>query len=306
MKLAIVLPGGGACGRWQIGVLKYLYDTGLIFDNIDLVCGTSVGGLNALLIGKYKTNFQPACDMWTRIKSNKDIFLGMLQFNTFWDYLGMAGQTFKTNKGKSILDPAPLYHLLDKEFGDLKLIDMKVNMIITTTDMSTGERMAFTTDTDPFYKCAELGKATSAIPLAFPGVNLAVNGKNDLHNDGGILRNNPVCYAIDRGATHIILIGTSPDKYPRKEIKNNVLDIALRMQDVIMHANEEASWDEKEDYEDRMKLNSNLPTIKFLDIYPEESTGSALDFSNVEQFGKGYGYARENLPPIILESFLRI
>jgi hypothetical protein len=101
----------------------------------------------------------------------------------------------------------------------------------------------------------------------------------------------------------VILIGTSPDAYPAKPIKNNILEIALRLQDVVMHSNEEASWDEKEDYEARMKTE-NLPPIKFLDIYPDTSTGSALQFGNVEQFAAGYQYAEKNYPAELLAAFL--
>jgi len=303
-KLALVLPGGGACGRWQIGVLKYLYDLG-VFPRISLVCGTSVGGLNTLLVGKYLHDFEKAVDMWTRIKTNKDVFLGMLQMNTFFDMWGMFWQLKKTNKGKSLLDPAPLYNLIDLEFKEMMLKDLRVPIMITTTNMSEGEKKVFSTAEHPAFKCADLAKATSAIPLAFPGHEMAIGEMTDLHSDGGIIRNVPVCYAIEAGADRIILIGTSPDKYPRKVIKNEALAVALRLPDVIMHANEEASWDAKEDYE---KLHALAPDkyqkIKFLDIYPETETGSALDFSNVEQFAAGYEYAKDTLPKEVLQAFL--
>jgi hypothetical protein len=48
----------------------------------------------------------------------------------------------------------------------------------------------------------------------------------------------------------------------------------------------------------------NLPPIKFLDIYPDTSTGSALQFGNVEQFAAGYQYAEKNYPAELLAAFL--
>lgn len=305
MKLVLVLPGGGACGRWQAGVLQYLFEQG-IFPNLNLICGTSVGGLNALLVSKYKDNFGAAGQVWAGITSSKDVYNGMFQFNGFWDYVGMGGQTFKTNGGKSVLDPVGLYHLLDTQFGNMALKDLKIPVVITTTDLSLGEKLVFSTDKNPDYKAADLGKATSAIPLAFPAFQEQVDTLTDLCVDGGTLRNNPVCYAIEAGATHIILIGTSPDTYPRKDIKNNVVNIAMRIPDVIMHSNEEASWDEKGHYEDKSKLNPALfPPIKFLDIYPQTDTGSALDFSTTGLFAQGYNYAKDNYPPDIIAAFLR-
>jgi predicted acylesterase/phospholipase RssA len=305
MKLAVVLPGGGACGRWQVGVLKYFYDIGL-FAKIDLVCGTSVGGLNSLLVAKHWLDFDKACDMWKSITKNKDIFNGMLQLNNFFDFMGMVGQLFKTNKGKSLLDPVGLYHTINKTFGNDKLSDLLRPVIITTTDLSTGERVVIDSVTCPDYKVSEIAKATSAIPGAFPAVDYWIDGIKDLCVDGGVLRNNPVCYAIDNGATHILLIGTSPDTYPRKEIKNEVLNVLPRLIELVMHSNEETSWDEKADHELLNKYDPvKYPLIKFLDIYPEQSTGSALDFSNVEQFQKGYDYAKANYPEELIQAFLR-
>ena len=44
MTRALILSGGGARGAFQVGVMKYLDEMGWI---PDLVCGTSVGTVNA-------------------------------------------------------------------------------------------------------------------------------------------------------------------------------------------------------------------------------------------------------------------
>ena len=303
MKLTVVLPGGGACGRWQVGVLKYFYDMGL-FPKIKLVCGTSVGGLNGLLVSRYHADFDKAVSMWAGIICNKHIFNGMMQLNNFWDFLGMIGQLFKSNKGKSLLDPVGLYQTIDRVFGNDTLADLMIPVIITTTDLSTGERVVIDSITCSQYKASEIAKATSAIPIAFPPVDYWVDGVKDLCCDGGLGRNNPVEIAIEQGATHILLIGTSPDIYPRKEVKAKVLDIAPRCLELVMHFFEEDAWEEKEYYEEKRLLDKTLPEIKFLDIYPEESTGSALEFGNVEQFQKGYDYALQHYPIEVIEAWL--
>jgi len=299
MKLAIVLPGGGACGRSQAAKLQYLSDIGVLAQ-ADLICGTSVGGLNALLVGKYADDFNPATEMWHGIKSNKDVFDGMLQVGNFWDAVGMLGQTFKSNAGKSILKPTGLYKILDREFGKMTLKDLKKTVIITSTNMSSGERVLFDSRTNTDISAAMVAKATSAIPLAFPGVDY----NKDVLVDGGLGRNNPVAVAIENGATHIILIGCYPDEYPRKEIKNNVIDVALRMTDVIMHTFEAEAWEEKEEYEEKRKLDPTLPEIKFLDSYPVKA-GNSLDFGNVEDWSIGYEQAIVYFSPIRIDAFLK-
>lgn len=299
-KLTLVLPGGGACGRWQAGVIQYLSDAGVL-PQINLICGTSVGGLNTIAVGKYLHSMEGFKAMWASIKSNKDIFDGMLQFKTFWDVIGMVGQIFNTNKGKSILTPKGLYTLLDKEFGNVTIGDLAVPVMITSTELTHGERYMFSSIDHPEIKSNFVGKCTSAIPLAFP----AVEQEKYLFSDGGLGRNNPIDVAITEGSTHIILIGTTPDTYPVKEMKNTIVEVALRMEDIIMHIFEEESWEAKTDYAEKQKLDPTLPIIKFLDIYPSESTGDALNFGNVEQFQKGYDFAVANLPEKVLTEFLK-
>jgi len=48
MKKALILSGGGARGAFQIGVWQYLQDKGW---DPDMICGTSVGAINAVAIG---------------------------------------------------------------------------------------------------------------------------------------------------------------------------------------------------------------------------------------------------------------
>ena len=300
MKLALVLTGGGACGRWQAGVLNYLYEVGII-PQISFICGTSVGGLNTLLTAKYNNNPEPLKNMWEGIKKNGDVFEGMLQFNNFWDVLGMLSQAFRTNKGQALLTPKGLYKIIDRELGAINLGGLSIPVKITTTDLNAGERYVFDSVKLPNHNAGVVAKATSAIPLAFPAVSFSPY----LFVDGGLGRNNPVDLAIENGATHIILVGTSPDIYPRQEVTNNIPSIALRMSDIIMHIFEEEAWDEMDDYKEKQTLDATLPTIKFLDLYPSETTGSALNFANVEQYQKGYDFALINLPLEKINEFLK-
>ena len=48
MKKALVLSGGGARGAFQVGVIKFLQEMAWA---PDLICGTSVGAINAAAYG---------------------------------------------------------------------------------------------------------------------------------------------------------------------------------------------------------------------------------------------------------------
>src|SRR5688572_21061032 len=65
---ALVLPGGGGRGAYQVGVSKALMERGLEFD---LAFGTSIGGINATLMAQ--GNFQRLEDLWCNIRG-KDVF----------------------------------------------------------------------------------------------------------------------------------------------------------------------------------------------------------------------------------------
>src|ERR1700691_264676 len=48
-KRALVLPGGGGRGAYQVGVAKAFKEVGIEFD---FIFGTSIGGLNGAMIGQ--------------------------------------------------------------------------------------------------------------------------------------------------------------------------------------------------------------------------------------------------------------
>lgn len=302
-KLVLVLPGGGSRGRWQFGVIYWLYQIGVL-NYIDLICGTSVGGLNALLTAKNINNMKNALDVWLSIKNNSNIYDGMFKFTNLFDFAGMTSQIIKDNKGKCIIYPKGLYRLIDNYFCDMCLKDLSCKVSITTTTLCNGEMQEINSDVNPNFKVALLAKLTSAIPVIFPSIEF----ESDLGVDGGLGRNNPVALAIKHGATKIILIGTTSDKIQIKKINNNIIDVASRLESVIMHIFEEYAWDEVEQYKRLSILDPNrYPTIEFLDIYPknnEECENDVLNFTKVETLQNGYNNAIKNITPQILKNFL--
>ena len=62
---AVVLSGGGAAGAYQIGVWKALRKIGYKYD---IVCGTSVGAINACLM--CEKSFNKAIRLWKKLNYN--------------------------------------------------------------------------------------------------------------------------------------------------------------------------------------------------------------------------------------------
>jgi len=286
-KIYLVLPGGGACGRWQIGAVAWLQQIGLL-KCLTGITGTSVGGLNGLTIAKYINEFEKALLMWSGITCNKDVYEGEIK-GGIGGFMGIIGQTFKDNGSKSILRPTGLYSICDREFKGLTLKDFKdLDVVTTATDISQIEEDVYTKDNCDLG-CEELAKRTSAIPLAFPPRIGA--GRGHLHVDGGFGNNDPVGTAIRRGATKIIVVATHPKTKADEKVADNVFGVGARMPQVAMDFFEQKMWTAIEIYQRLAEVSDEYPTVEFLKLYPDESTGSALEFGNIEQMQKGYDLA---------------
>lgn len=70
-NLGLVFAGGGGKGAYEIGVWKYLHETGMD-KYFKAVSGTSVGALNAALFAS--GSFEKAEEVWSNIK--KEDILG--------------------------------------------------------------------------------------------------------------------------------------------------------------------------------------------------------------------------------------
>lgn len=68
LKIGLVLAGGGAKGAYEAGVFKALSELNLI-DHIDVVSGTSVGAVNALLLAMNDNNMMK--ETWTHLSYSK-------------------------------------------------------------------------------------------------------------------------------------------------------------------------------------------------------------------------------------------
>ncbi|MBF0574025.1 MAG: patatin-like phospholipase family protein, partial [Desulfamplus sp.] len=55
MKRALILSGGGSRGSFQVGVWRYLQEKQWY---PDMICGTSIGAINAVAIGSGLTTEQ--------------------------------------------------------------------------------------------------------------------------------------------------------------------------------------------------------------------------------------------------------
>jgi NTE family protein len=216
-KRALVLPGGGGRGAYQVGVAKAFQEVGMKFD---LIIGTSIGALNGTMIAQ--GNIARLEELWCNLRP--------------WDIfkLPSAQQMARMFLGRKLglLDNSPLEELLRRE-ADLKKIKASSSKVgLVTTDLCCLEtRLIMVDDIMSTNELIDILMATSAVPIAFPPRQLHGTG---LWIDGGLVRNTPLRTAIDRGAEEIFMVLLHPETI--NVCPTNMWQVLARCLDIVLDA----------------------------------------------------------------------
>jgi NTE family protein len=200
MKRALILSGGGARGAFQIGVWRYLQDKGW---DPDMICGTSVGAINAVAIGSGMplTNL---LDIWKTQHRTKMYRLRILQF--VWSII--------TGRPPSpLMDTGPLRSMITRFLDIEELRRSPRKIIITAVNLLTSKLTLFNNSVIDIDHVM----ASSAMPILFPWQYI----DGEPYWDGGVMANTPLFPALENGSEEIIIVLLSPVGHQlRKEPKN--------------------------------------------------------------------------------------
>lgn len=230
---ALMLPGGGARGAYQVGVLKAINE--LVADKTNpfpIICGTSAGAINAVVLASHAHEFPTGVqrleqfwrnmycariyrtDAWTVFKSGMRFALTLL-----------SGGFIKTNP-KAFLDNTPLRRFLQSTLlfeGIQAALDVDALRAVAVT--ASGYTSASATSyfqaqegVEEWQRTRRQGVATklnvqhllasSALPILFPAERIG----NEYFGDGGMRMVAPLSPAIHLGARRILVIGTRDEK----------------------------------------------------------------------------------------------
>jgi NTE family protein len=191
---ALVLSGGGGRGAYEAGVAKACFERDFHFD---WIVGTSIGALNAALVGQNDLTMLE--QMWRRIRSSDVYRLPSpthLRRVIFGQQLGFLNTT-------------PLEDLLKSCISLERLKAGKSKVGFVTTDLCGLHTRCITGDEiETQEDLIDVLMASSAIPLFFPPRQL--NGEG-CWMDGGLVRNTPIQAAINLGATEIYAVLVEPN-----------------------------------------------------------------------------------------------
>jgi hypothetical protein len=179
----LCLDGGGMRGVFTAALVAGLEEMlgGPLLNHIDLVAGTSTGGLVALGLAAGRSG-QEMLDFYR--EHGRDIFSG------HWPGRQLVMPKY-SRKGFD--------QLLQKEFGDMLMRELGTPTCVSAYEAVSGQTRVFKTQhSDELYWGGDqlvwkVAAATSAAPTYFAPVQFR---EEDAHIDGGVWANNPSMIAI--------------------------------------------------------------------------------------------------------------
>jgi NTE family protein len=199
--MAFVLPGGGALGAYQAGVLAALTRAEI---EPDLLIGVSAGALNAALFafGGSDVGIANLDRMWRNLKRRD-----LIRLEPGRIALALTG------KRSSFIDNRRGEQFLRQHFGERLLESAPIPLAVVATDLAAGHAVVMTT-----------GDAVSALlaSSAFPGVYPPVVRDGLTLIDGGVVADIPLDIAVGLGARSALVISVpvlTASTPPRKAVE---------------------------------------------------------------------------------------
>ena len=183
--LAFVLPGGGALGSYQVGVLRALTEVGVVPDQL---VGVSAGSVNAALFA-----WNGGIDGLHRMEA---IWRGIKRRDLMRVHPGRLALAV-AGRQSSFLDNRHGRSFLHRHLGQRLLEHAPTPLALVATDLSTGEAVALTT-----------GDTTTAVlaSSAFPGVYPPIHIAGRTFIDGGVVADVPLDIALGLGAATALVL----------------------------------------------------------------------------------------------------
>lgn len=285
-KCALMLPGGGARGAYQVGAARALHEISeTAFSPCSIMVGTSAGAINAAVLASHAHEFGYGVarlgHFWSTMHCGqiyRTDWLSVLRSAGHWMSSMLLGRLGLPGP-KSLLDTQPLRELLHEE--------TRLDGIETALERGALEAVAITSSAYTasravsFYRSRELiapwtrgrrmGRpeaitvehlmASAALPVLFPAVRLG----NEFYGDGGLRQTSPLSPAIHLGAEKILVISTR-DEHPDSEPQTPVAepsagDVAGHMLDILFMDNLQADLERIE------RVNDTLSKIERRRMY---------------------------------------
>jgi len=234
IRKALVLPGAGARGAYQVGVLKAI--AGLLPERaanpFSVICGASAGAINAAVLAGRAAHFEAAvadmAEVWGNF-SAEQVYRSddwtMAKTSLHWLAAAIFGGLGVRNPA-SLLDNSPLRDLLAQNVrfdGIRRAIDQgHLDAIaVTASAYSTARSVTFfeaRPEIAAWTRIRRIGRATrltidhlmasAAVPFVFPPVQIG----GEFYGDGSMRHRAPLAPAIHLGADRMLVVGVRDER----------------------------------------------------------------------------------------------
>lgn len=237
-RKALILPGAGARGAYQVGVLKAIAT--LLPDHepnpFAVISGTSAGAINAAVLASRASHFQAAVaemeHVWSNFEASQVYRTDnwtMLKTSLHWlSALTLRG--LGPRNPRSLLDSSPLRDLLvaNIKFSHIQRSIQRGHLealAITASAYSSSRSVTFFQGLDemrPWARVRRIGRpakieiehllASAAVPFVFRPIRIGA----EYYGDGAMRHRAPLSSAIHLGADRMLVIGVR-DEHPDPE-----------------------------------------------------------------------------------------
>lgn len=278
--IALCLPGGGAAGANQAGMLKALSER-LAPGDVDLVCGASVGSLNGALYVQGDT--QRLEDVWTNI-GRRSIYWPV---PTLW----------------SMVWNKPLRNLIKKNVDLHKLRGKSTVLLAQACRYRDSQETVFDQWNEDFMDGL---LASAAIPVIFPAVKI----RDDWYVDGGVHDNSPMMpimrYFVESAARdlEIVVLHCDPQtEVPAPKSRPRLLPQTFHIISLLLQAGQHEDTRAIKYFMDHQKLlpEERRKRVRVREVFPSESI-PMLSFSKKrcrEGFYTSYERAQKRLEEVL-------
>ncbi len=226
---ALVLPGGGARGAFQVGVLKAIAELmpPKACNPFPVISGTSAGAINSIVLASKARHYSIAVEELERVWSHfhsRQVFRTdswtMFKSSLHWMTAIVFGGLI-IGAPRSLLDNTPLRSLLSRNIRFPRIqtsIDNGYLDAVAVTAASYGSARSMTffqgaPGKQQWARTRRIGirqelhldhlMASIAVPMIFPPVNIG----GEYYGDGAMRQATPLSPAIHLGADRILVIG---------------------------------------------------------------------------------------------------
>jgi len=212
--VAFVLSGGTSLGAIQVGMLRALYERGIV---ADLVVGSSSGALNAAFIASRPQTMQSADHLgqvWRGLRRGQ-----VFPLNPLTGLLGFLG--FRDH----LVPDSGLRRLISCHLERERLEDMPLPLHLVAVDVITGIEVRLSVGS-----AVEAVMASAAIPAILPPV--LWEGRALM--DGAVANDTPISHAVELGAREIYALPTG-HACALEASPPDALAMALQALSLLMH-----------------------------------------------------------------------